>query len=219
MRLVTVMAAAVLPCIAVPARSQQPATAADTALAAVADTTPRTSLQKGAWSLSFVPPGYESAGERAEFGVWEMVGARTNLGLTLGVAVDGSDTEGDGGDDTDAATSVTLGASVKRYVVAPREVTPYLLGGASIGGSYNRRDRSDGYDVTSRAVNVGVRAAVGVEWFPVRRVSVSGQTGFSLTATRYEAEARYPDGNETSAEGRSLGFRSFTSGLSLQIWF
>jgi hypothetical protein len=50
------------------------------------DTIPRTSLQKGTWSLSFQAPVFGGGGT-GEFGVWEMVGARTNLGLVLSVYV------------------------------------------------------------------------------------------------------------------------------------
>jgi hypothetical protein len=213
-------AAAALLSLAVPARAQDAAPAsADSAAAVAADTVPRTSLQKGTWSISFVPPGYDAIGTRAEFGVWEMVGSRTNLGISLTIGVDGSETEGGGSGGTDASTSVTLGASVKQYVVAPRDVTPFVLGTAAIGGVYVRRDRDDGYEDRSRGANGSVRAAVGAEWFPTRRISVSGYTGFGLHVTRYDLEQTYPDGKELDGEGSSVSFRSFTSALSVQLYF
>ena len=183
-----------------------------------ADTVPRTSLQKGSWSLSFIAPGY-SAGERAEFGAWEMMGPRTNLGITLVIAVDGNDQAGSSGSGTEASTSVSLGANVKQYVMAPREVTPFLLGSVAIGGAFSRRDRSDGYDDSSRGMTGNVRAAVGAEWFPVRRMSLSGFTGFTLNASRFDVEQTWPDGTEGEGESSFFSFRTFASALWLQIYF
>lgn len=212
-------AAAALLSLAGPAAAQNAAPPADSTAIVAADTTPRTSLQKGTWSLSFVPPGYGGSGERTEFGAWEMVGPRTNLGITLAVSVDGSDTEGSAGGGTDASTSVSLGASVKQYVMAPRDVTPFLLGGVAIGGAFTRRDRADGFEESSRGMTGNVRAAVGAEWFPVRRMSLSGFTGFTLNATRADVEQTWPGGEEIDGEASYFSFRSFTSALWLQIYF
>lgn len=209
-------AVAALLLLAVPARAQDAATAADTT---ATDTLPRTSLQKGSWSLSFAPPGYSGSGERSEFGVWEMVGARTNLGLTLAVAVYGSESEIDsGGETTMASTLVDVGVSVKRYVMAPRDVTPFVLGSAALGGRFERRE-ADEFTETIRGMNVGARAAVGVEWFPVRRMSLSGQTGFGFQTGRYDTEQEFPDDTRREGELRSVSFNSFTSALSLHIYF
>jgi hypothetical protein len=212
-------AAAALLSPALPAAAQDAAPAADSIVAVIDDTVPRTSLQKGTWSLSFVPPGYSGSGERTEFGAWEMVGPRTNLGITLAVAVDGSESDGGGGGGTDATTLVSLGASVKQYVMAPRDVTPFLLGGIAIGGVFTRRDRSDGFEESSRGMNGNVRAAVGAEWFPVRRMSLSGFTGFSLNVTRADIDQTWPDETEIEGEASYFSFRSFTSALWLQIYF
>jgi hypothetical protein len=210
-------AAAALLSLALPAAAQN---AADTTLAVPADTLPRTSLQKGNWSLSFTPPGYGGGnGERAEFGAWEMVGERTNLGLVLAVSVFGADTESSGGGSaTTASTDVGVGVNVKRYLTTPRDVTPFLIAGASIGGRFERRDGAQGYAETTRGMNSSVLGGVGVEWFPTRRFSLSGQTGFTVQSGRYEIETDLPDDHRES-ETRSAGFRSFTSGLSMQIYF
>lgn len=213
-------AAAALLSLALPAAAQDAAPlSADSTAVAAADTVPRTSLQKGEWSLSFLPPGYSGSGERTEFGAWEMVGPRTNLGITLAISVDGSETEGSAGGGTDATTSVSLGANVKQYVMAPRDVTPFLLGSVALGGAFTRRDRNDGFEENSRGLNGNVRAAVGAEWFPVRRMSLSGFTGFILTGGRYEVEQTWPDDKQSDGEGSFVGFRTFTSALWLQIYF
>lgn len=213
-------AAAALLSLALPAAAQTAAPAsADTTLAVAADTLPRTSLQKGNWSLSFAAPGLGGSGERAEFGAWEMVGHRTNLGLTLAIQVYGVDSESSpGGGTAQASTDVTVGVNVRRYLMQPRDVTPFLLAGASIGGRYDRRDGPQDYDETTRGMSTNVFGGVGVEWFPLRRMSLSGQTGFGLRNARYETETDIGEDHRDS-ETRSAGFTSFTSALSLQIYF
>lgn len=210
-------AAAALLSLALPARAQEVRVDTAALVQMAADSTPRTSLQKGTWSLSFAAPGYGS-GERAEFGVWEMVGARTNLGLTLGVSVIGAESESNGSESSVAETDVDLGIALKRYVMEPREVTPFLLGSIAVGGRYDRRD-SPQYDETVRSAQAAVRAAVGVEWFPVRRVSLSGQTGFGMFVGRADVEQEMPDGTTYEGKNSQVSFQSFTSALSLHIYF
>jgi|GEM_PF-2089651 len=212
-------AAAVLLSLALPAHGQDAPPPADSAAIVAADTTPPTSLQKGSWSLSFAFPAY-GTGQTAEFGAWEMVGARTNLGLVLKVSVFGQDAGSTGnGDITAATTDVELGANLKRYLMAPRVVTPYLLGSAAIGGRFERREGPGEFDETTRGMNTTARAAVGAEWFPVRWISISGHTGFSAFAGSYETEQDYPDGEHRDSESSVGGFNTFTSGLTVQIWF
>lgn len=205
-------AAAALLLLSAPARAQ------DAGAEPTADTLPRTSLQKGTWSLSFLAPVYGGGGGTGEFGVWEMVGSRTNLGLTLAVAVGGYDVDGDR-NQTDATTSIALGVNLRRYLVAPREVTPYVQGTASVGGSYQRREDSAGHEYEDRGVNAGVAAAVGAEWFPVRRMSVAGHTGFGIQVSRFEQHQEAPDDTEFNQDGRSFHVRSFTTALTLHIYF
>lgn len=187
-----------------------------------ADTTPAPNgLRKGAWSLSFSAPGYSGSGERAEFGVWEMVGARTNLGLTLEVSVAGRDREGEeqGADQTEASTSVQLGANLRRYVSTARSVAPYVQGRVFGRGYYTRRDGL-GYEETIRGAAGGLEGAFGVEWFPVRQFSVSGHTGARLGVGRLEQDQEYPDDDtKRSADYRDVSFQTFTSALSVQIYF
>ncbi|HEU0301594.1 MAG TPA: hypothetical protein VFR37_19220, partial [Longimicrobium sp.] len=87
-------------------------------------------------------------------------------------------------------------------------------------GSYQRRkDPVVGYEFEDRSLDTGVAAAVGVEWFPVRRVSFTGHTGAELFARRFEQHADGPDDQEFDMEGSSLFLRTFTTALTLQIYF
>lgn len=211
---------------AAPAAAQDPPAAAVLAAPALAqdalpaDTTPAPNgLRKGTWSLSFSAPGFTGTSERAEFGVWEMVGARTNLGLTLEVNVYGRDREGEGADQTEASTSVQLGANLLRYVSTARSVAPFVQGRVFGRGFYTRRDAL-GYEETLRGVSGGLEGSVGVEWFPVRQFSVAGHTGARLFIGRLEQDQDYPDDDtERAADFRDVSFQTFTSALSVQIYF
>jgi hypothetical protein len=205
---ITTLAAAALLSLAVPAHGQ------DT------DTVPRTSLREGAWSLSFAAPGYNTGGGSGELGAWKMVGPRTNLGFTLIASTQRSESSGGALESTDRRTDVTLNLNVKRYVTEPAEVTPFALVGAGIG--YSTQDREitpGGPDQNASGYNGGVRAALGLEWFPVRRVSIAGYTGLAVVASGLESESDAPDGTPVPGESDGLFVGTFTSALSLQIWF
>jgi hypothetical protein len=62
---------------------------------------------------------------------------------------------------------------------------------------------------------VGALGGLGVEWFPARRVSISGETGLSAQLGRQTLE--HNDGQD--ARVTSLNLSTFTSGLSVQIYF
>ena len=207
MRSLFILAAAVL--LAVPLRAQ------DASVDSVAP--PPNGLQKGAWSLSFVAPGY-SANETAEFGVWEMVGPRTNLGVTLEVLVGGREQETDSGESTAASTSVGLGFNVRQYLASARHVAPYVQGRLFGRGSYQRYE-STSADDSNRGAYAGVEAALGAEWFPVRQFSLSGHTGVRLSASRFRQELTTPTGEQREASSNEGQFQTFTSALAVRIYF
>lgn len=212
MKRITTFAALACALAAVPAAAQD-----DPVFTVTVDTTPAppNGLAKGAWSLSFAAFG----GERAEFGVWEMIGSRTNLGLSLEVNAFGRERDLDGSEETtEATTSVGLGVNVRRFLATERRVAPFVQGRIFGRGSYTRRESGDFEEVT-RGRNVGAEAGVGAEWFPVRQFSVSGYTGARFTAGRYEVEQEDPEGETVEAAYNDGGFQTFTSALSVHIYF
>lgn len=214
MRTTVFAAAAAVLALAAPVRAQDVATVttADTVAAPS-----RTSLQKGTWSLSFVAPGY-SGGERAQFGIWEMMGSRTNVGLTLELSVAGRDREQDGDDLTEASTSAGLGINVRRYAGPERVVMPFVQGGVFGRGGYSRRE-GESYDTDVKVFSAGVEAGIGAEWFPVRYFSLSGYTGARLSTLRYEEDYTAPDDTEHTSTSSEGAFQAFTSALSVSIYF
>ncbi|HST59198.1 MAG TPA: hypothetical protein VLK84_10925 [Longimicrobium sp.] len=179
-------------------------------------------LRKGAWSLSFVAPGYSGlGGETAEFGVWEMVGPRTNVGVTLDLSVAGQSRETSGANDqTTAYTRLGLGLNARRYLATSRSVVPYVHGRVFGRVGFDRRDDvGSGFEENVRSLGAGADAGVGVEWFPVRQVSLSGHTGVRFSSFNYTSEVTTPEQEERESTSREGIFQTFTSALSLRIYF
>ena len=189
---------------------------------AVADTTPAPNgLRKGAWSLSFSAPGYSGSGERAEFGVWEMVGARTNLGLTLEVSVSGRDREGEeqGADQTEASTSVQLGANLRRYVSTARSVAPFVQGRVFGRGYYTRRDGL-GYEESIRGVSGGRRGPSAWSGSPCGSSAWRGTRVCGWASGGWSRTRSIPTKTPIARlHYRDVIFQTFTSALSVQIYF
>lgn len=201
---VTAATLAVLALLAVPARAQAPASADSAAVH---------SLRKGAWSISLEAP---LSGGTSQAGVWKMVDDRTNVGVTVGlnVGVGNAALPSDALVATDEFT-VRLGLGARRYAMVTKSVAPFVTGTLYGSGSHIKLSGEDeGPEQTVTTWGAGVLGGVGAEWFPVRRVSVSGTTGINLRYTRGTSEA---SGREFKADELSLG--TFTSGLALQIYF
>lgn len=204
-RIVTTAACALL--AAAPVRAQE----------ATPDTIPRTSLQKGAWSLSFDVPAYGANAGSGSFGGWKMVGERTNLGLIVAIQVSDRDESTSGSDYDRESTWLSPGLHVRRYVGTIRDVTPFLAAGINgyAGRSTNRQGATS---VETRVYGASVQGGVGVEWFPVRRVSLAGHTGAQVQVFKSDDEIQ-TDTGPRGGNQRTLDVATFTSRLSLQIYF
>lgn len=206
-RIVTAAACALL--AAAPVRAQE----------AAPDTTPRTSLQKGTWSLSFDVPAYGAGAGSGSFGGWKMVGERTNLGLLVGIHVYDREqaTSASEYDYDQKSSAVSLGLHARRYVGTIRDVTPFLAAGidAHAGRSTNRQGSTS---VEGQWYGASALGGVGVEWFPVRRISVAGHTGAQVRVFKSD-DGVQTDTGPRGGNQRTLDFDTFTSRLSLQIYF
>ncbi|HEY0024897.1 MAG TPA: hypothetical protein VGB24_18425 [Longimicrobium sp.] len=184
---------------------------------AAADTTPRTSLQKGAWSLSFDVPAYGANAGSGSFGGWKMVGERTNLGLVVGIHVYDRDDSTSALDYDQESSSLSVGLHTRRYVGTIRDVTPFLAAGIDTyaGRSSNRQGSTS---VESQVYGASAQGGVGVEWFPVRRISLAGHTGAQVRVFKSDDEVQ-TDTGPRGGNQRTLDVATFTSRLSLQIYF
>ena len=157
--------------------------------------------ERGAWSLQLSPA------ENPRVGAWRMASERTNLGVAVGVGVTRSEQEGG---DEGTSWSLTVSPPVKRYAPPVGPFPPYLFGSVPLGIQREEfGDDAEGSDCT-----VGAALAGGLDWFPVRGVSVGGHPGFHVVRNASRSETRFTDLESTSTV---LG--TFGSGLTLHIYF
>lgn len=173
-------------------------------------------VEPGARAFSFLIPGRGSG----EFGFWRVRSEQAAVGLFVGVHA--SHRASDRGDSRFEGTHlfVSLGPAFRRYLRTDGGVLPFFQVSPQLGYGITRisgvdaaRDR----EVTQHQLVGALGGGAGVEWFPVRQVSVSGHTGaqLSLQYGRSDLEPEDPDG-----EPRDWGvsFSTFTSVLSVSLY-
>lgn len=167
-------------------------------------------------SIAFALP----SGGGGSLGIWwHRAGGRSRaleLGLDTGAALDvGGDV-----DRYSLQTNASLGLAFKRYGTAVGPVSPHLYAGTGIRGHW----RNQGVDDPGRSAyswwggGAYGRLGLGVDWFPLERVSIGGHTGGSLEYWYQNP----PQGTGLSGDEphrHAVSFGLFTSGLSLNIYF
>ncbi len=125
--------------------------------------------------------------------------------------------------DDDFGTSISFGPQARRYFTHTSPVAPFIQSGVSLGASYNRASsqgvngEESGHVWTASA---GVSAGPGVEWFPLRRVSLAGQTGINASVLYNRATTNAGPGYPGSTSSSwSLSASTFVSSLMLQVYF
>ena len=162
-------------------------------------------IAKGRWSLAFSLPD----GGGGEFGVWKMVSGRSNLGVNLDIVhVMQKRTVGPDSMRSEIGFSVwrvSLGPSIKRYLVVREKVSPFLL--ASLQGLYGRE--SDHTNTRGWTLKAGL----GADWTPLESISIGASTGFAWTEsmTRYAAPGAPKDSESF--------FDTMTTSLTLHLYF
>lgn len=165
---------------------------------------PVNSLERGRRSLSFSLPD----GGGASFGYWVMRSEQTNLGIDVGFRINRSIIEGN---DDPMNYSISVGPALRRYVVLDGHVAPFLQGGIDL--SYGSRSVGGGDE---RSIGLRPTVGLGVEWFPVRSISIGGYAGIGIGYARTRVDldtGTDPDPTQT------LSIGTFTSALALRIYF
>jgi hypothetical protein len=156
----------------------------------------------GDYVLSFELPEGGGPG----FGMGFQTSTRTRLGFFLRGQWNRSDYEDTttGAEGTSRSWSVEGGPELRVYGLQARRVLPFLHLAAA--GGYG--------EAPDESTQTLVRGEVGfgAEWFPVRSVGISGQTGLGIRRTRAEPGTSGPTTTGLSAE-------LFRSGLSLNLYF
>jgi len=178
-------------------------------------------LPEGAWSLSFSLP----SGGGASLGVWKLVGARTNLGLDIGVrSVSTSDNlRFDDGRPSQEFNSSDLGLaiepSIRQYIATFRTLAPYIHGNLLF--SYSSLDAetvSQQATTVRKTYQYGIGLGIGVEWAPLERFSIGGHTGVRFSYLDRSNVDSSPAGTSVQ-DGHSTTFDTFVSSLVLQLYF
>jgi hypothetical protein len=172
-----------------------------------------TSLRPGVRSLSFGGLG----GSSGAFQYWRMRSERTNLGVMVTLGADYSHGERRGPErdvaDDQASVSISVGPVLRRYATTRSKVNPFLYGEARAGYSFHVRQVSAAPEThTQQAVIGTVGAGLGAEWFPVRSISFSGQTGLQLGS-----QYNYGEFGVHNSEEFGLSVSTFTSSLFVNL--
>lgn len=138
-------------------------------------------------------------------GFWRMVSGRTALGLSGSV----QGIRNTQGDSELSRTMVVVSPRVKRYRSTEGAILPYLHGALLAGvtdfGGGSSEDRS---------TLLGATAALGLDWFPVRRVGLGGHAGLGLTRTWSEIDNPVVGDLERS----SWTLQTFTAAIQVQLY-
>lgn len=159
-------------------------------------------LEPGTKSISFALPGN---GWGQSFGIWKMISDDTNLGINVRLNRRSGDVAGS------TATKqfgLSVGPEIRYYTADFGPVVPFIYGSANIGYSKESEpgDRS--------AMTLGLGGGLGVEWFPLDNIGISGFTGVVLDHTRHSIRA----GGSTMKQSSTM-FGTVTSGLSINLYF
>jgi len=185
--------------------------------AQLADSTSRpNSLVKGARALSF-----DVGSSSGHIGYLKMVSDRAALGVQVGIAAAHSNVRADDTDDGDEAKQTGINASFgmdyRVYKQADRRLAPFAEfgGGVAYGRLKSEADAGVGPDevdeLTVTQYGGNLNGGFGLQWFPVHDVSLTGQTGVTVFANRQTTPLGF--------RGTTVGVGTFTSSVSLQIYF
>lgn len=156
----------------------------------------------GTYGVAFNLPDGGGAG----FGLRKMISERTNLGIDVTLDLDRREFE-DEAIGTDAATdwSIAVSPDLRLYRDARGPVVPFLEIDALLGYAEESDVRS--------GITVGAGAGIGVEWFPLDGMSISGSTGVSARFSHDESDTASP------ASRDQFLVTAFRSQLTLNLYF
>jgi hypothetical protein len=117
----------------------------------------------------------------------------------------------------DDSQSYQFSPGIKHYLAPEKAVSPYLYG--AIIGRYGENS-SDNTNSTWRSENyaLGVQGGIGLEWFPVQRVSIAGHVG--VIAEYEKNRSRNSSGiNSFTSNDEGFTIGTINSGFLLNLYF
>jgi len=159
-------------------------------------------LAEGRTSIAFAIPQSGST----SFGIWKQLSPTRALGLQGSVLYGRHESEFANHESTQFQISVA--PAMKWYRSLTPTVAPFLRG--SVGVGYNRSEQLSGdIRIETDGFNVNASAGIGVDWFPLRSISIGGFTGLSGALGRVDS----------GTERNSLTLGTTTSALTMHIYF
>ena len=150
-----------------------------------------------------------SVGERSDIGYWMRVGESTDLGVGVGLTF--SD------DDERTSRAFHLSPELKRYWDEDgASIAPYVLVG--LVGSWRTSEDSGTFASERSALEIGGAGGIGLDWFPVERVSVGGHVGLRATFTRSKLTQTSP-GAPPEDEATRFLISTHSAGIRLHVYF
>lgn len=143
----------------------------------------------------------------ATVGFWRMLSGRTALGVSG--SVQGIRSEYGGSELS--RTLLVVSPQVKQYRATDGAILPYLHG--AVFASVTDLGGSSGAAGDDQSTVLGATAALGLDWFPVRRVSLGGHAGLGLL--RSSSEFERPQGDFRST---SWSLQTFTAAIQVQLF-
>lgn len=145
-------------------------------------------------------------------GVWTRLSDRTDLGLNLALNYNRFGIE----DDDQTTRNLRVEPAFKHYLYAHDGFAPYAFGSffASTGKQTQAGDGEETITVSERLA--GVSAAVGIDWFPARRLSIGGHVGLAGGVQDLAAQNSAFD---AELEGDGWFVSTFNSGVVVHLYF
>ncbi len=149
-------------------------------------------------------------------GVWHRFSPRVQAGVEV---VGRREASGDDDGHGFTSTQVGIAPAIKLYASTNAPLLPYVYGEASVsfGSARTVADGPPGEELISEqnVRTLGVVIGLGMDWFPVERVSVGGHAGLEAQWRRYEYESGATEFPPQT--GSTIG--TFNSGLRVHFYF
>jgi hypothetical protein len=144
---------------------------------------------------------------------------RTNLGLMISLQAVYNQSERNAPEHDDETSGglvdISAGPALRRYATTTSSVNPFLYGHALAGYRFRANEGTAWRGTYTEHGVTGVLASgIGAEWFPVRSVSFSAQTGLQL-----QANYMFGEGGSESVEAFTLLANTFTSSVFVNFYW
>lgn len=146
-------------------------------------------------------------GASSSIAIWWVRSPERQVGLNTSFSVT-SDRAADG--ERRTSWGFGIGPTFLRQLASVGPLVPHWRLGASVGAGGSSSPSSP------RTVSLAGRGGVGVEWFPVDRVSIGANVGAGVNFSRQSAD---PPGATGRISSSRISLSSGTSALSMKLYF